>query len=57
MLLILDSLEIKYETIDVTEPGHESEKELMRAVCKKRDTQTVALPPQLFNDDIYCGVG
>lgn len=53
--MILDSLEIKYETIDVTEPEHEKEKELMQAVCKKRD-QTVALPPQLFNDDTYCGV-
>lgn len=54
--MILDSLDIKYEIIDVTEPGHEKERDQMREVCKKRDSQTVALPPQFFNDDVYCGV-
>lgn len=54
--MIMDSLEIKYDLVDVTEPGYEKEKELMQAVCKKRDPQTVALPPQFFNDDTYCGV-
>lgn len=53
--MILDSLDIKYEIVDVTEPGHEKEKDQMQSVCKKRDSQTVALPPQFFNDDTYCG--
>lgn len=54
--MILDSLEIKYETIDVTEPGHEKEREHLQAVCTKRNSQPYALPPQFFNDDTYCGV-
>lgn len=54
--MILDSLEVEYDIIDVTEPAHQREKDQMQAVCKKRDSQTVALPPQFFNDDIYCGV-
>lgn len=53
--MILDSLEIKYETIDVTEPAHEKERDQMQAVCKKRNSQTTASPPQFFNDDVYCG--
>jgi glutaredoxin len=54
--MLLDSLRVKYETIDITEPGHEEEKELMKNVCKKRNNNTIALPPQFFNDDQYCGV-
>lgn len=54
--MILDSLEIDYEVIDVTEPSHEKEKDQMQAVCTKRNSQTIALPPQFFNDDTYCGV-
>lgn len=53
--MILDSLEIPYEIIDVTEPGNEREKDHMQAVCTKRNSQTIALPPQFFNDDTYCG--
>lgn len=54
--MILDSLKVNYETIDITEPGHEEEKERMKEVCKKRNDSSVALPPQFFNEDDYCGV-
>lgn len=54
--MILDSLEIDYKTIDVTEPGNEKERDQMQAICKKRNSQNNALPPQFFNDDTYCGV-
>jgi glutaredoxin len=53
--MILDSLNINYQLVDVTEPGHEKEKDQLQAVCKKRNHQTVALSPQFFNDDLYCG--
>lgn len=53
--MILDSLEIVYDIVDVTEPGHEKEKEQMQAVCKRRNSQVIALPPQFFNDETYCG--
>ena len=54
--MLLDSLKIRYETIDISEPGHEEEKELMRTVCKKRNNNPIAHPPQFFNEDQYCGV-
>lgn len=53
--MILDSLEIKYELVDVTEPGREKEREHLSSVCKKHDSLAFALPPQFFNDDTYCG--
>lgn len=53
--MILDSLGISYEIVDVTEPGHEKERDQLANVCTKRGSQTVALPPQFFNDDTYCG--
>lgn len=54
--MIMDSLNIKYDVVDVTEPGNEKDKEQMQAVCKRRDPQKSPSPPQFFNDDIYCGV-
>lgn len=53
--MILDSLEIPYNLIDVTEPGNEKERNQMQAICKKREPSTTPLPPQFFNDDEYCG--
>ncbi|XP_017041447.1 SH3 domain-binding glutamic acid-rich protein homolog isoform X6 [Drosophila ficusphila] len=61
VLMILDSKNIKYDTVDITEPGKESEKELMQ-IKSTSNGGTVSdpeprhpLPPQLFNDDEYCG--
>ena len=53
--MILDSLDIQYEIVDVTEPGHEKERDQMQTVCKKSESQNVASPPQFFNGDTYCG--
>lgn len=54
--MILDSLKVNYETIDITEPGHDEDKELIRERCKKREGQTIPMTPQFFNEDDYCGV-
>lgn len=54
--MILDSLGIDYELVDVTEPGHEEEIKMMHTVSNRRDQQSNPLPPQFFNDDSYCGV-
>ncbi|XP_039484956.1 SH3 domain-binding glutamic acid-rich protein homolog isoform X3 [Drosophila santomea] len=61
VLMILDSKNIKYDTVDITEPGKESEKELMQNKSTSNGG-TVSdpeprhpLPPQLFNDEEYCG--
>lgn len=53
--MILSSLNIDHEVVDVTEPGHEKAREHLSSVCKKRNSETVASPPQFFNDDTYCG--
>jgi len=53
--MILDSLKVNYETIDITEPGHDQEKEMIKEQCKKREGQTIPLTPQFFNEDDYCG--
>lgn len=55
VLMILDSKNVEYETIDITEPGKELEKEFMQANSIARDSK-YPLPPQIFNEDDYCGV-
>lgn len=60
--MILDSKSIKYDVIDITEPGKEADKEFMQNYATSNGG-TVSdpnprspLPPQLFNEDEYCGV-
>lgn len=59
--MILDSKNIKYDLVDITEPGKESEKELMQTKSTSNGA-TVSdpeprhpLPPQIFNQEEYCG--
>lgn len=61
VLMILDSKNIQYDTVDITEPGKESEKEMMQNKSTSNGG-TVSdpeprhpLPPQIFNDEEYCG--
>ncbi|XP_050472275.1 SH3 domain-binding glutamic acid-rich protein homolog isoform X2 [Bombus huntii] len=54
VLMILDSKNVEYETIDITEPGKEMEKEFMQSNGIARDSK-YPLPPQIFNEDEYCG--
>uniref|UniRef100_A0A2H8TK80 SH3 domain-binding glutamic acid-rich n=1 Tax=Melanaphis sacchari TaxID=742174 RepID=A0A2H8TK80_9HEMI len=53
--MILDSKSISYDLIDITEPGKEDEKAYMQNNSKTKDGSKNALPPQIFNDDVYCG--
>jgi SH3 domain-binding glutamic acid-rich protein len=61
VLMILDSKCIKYSTVDITEPGQEGEKDFMQTNSTKKGVTVSdpnprhALPPQLFNDETYCG--
>lgn len=62
VLMILDSKNITYEVIDITEPGRESDKDFMQNNSKSNGA-TVSdpnprspLPPQIFNNEEYCGV-
>nr|AGM33000.1 glutaredoxin GRX-like domain containing protein [Coptotermes formosanus] len=54
VLMILDSKNIEYVVVDITEPGKENEKEFMQQNSKAKEAKH-PLPPQIFNDDDYCG--
>jgi len=54
--MILDSKSITYDLVDITEPGKEDEKIYMQTNSKTKDGSKNALPPQIFNDNVYCGV-
>lgn len=61
VLMILDSKNIAYEVIDITEPGKETDKEFMQENSTNKGATTGdsdprhALPPQIFADQQYCG--
>lgn len=46
---------IDLQVIDVTEPGKEEDLIFMQETAKKHNKAT-QLPPQIFNDNEYCGV-
>lgn len=59
--MILDSKNIKYEVLDISEPGKEEDKDFMHAnstsngATASDQSPRHPLPPQLFNDAEYCG--
>ncbi|XP_050342444.1 SH3 domain-binding glutamic acid-rich protein homolog [Nymphalis io] len=61
VLMILDSKNIKYELIDITEPGREEDKDFMQNNSKSNGgtvsdpNPRTPLPPQVFNEEEYCG--
>lgn len=62
MLMILDSRNVKYDVVDIAEPDNEEQKDFMQNNSTALGA-TVGdanprhpLPPQIFNDEAYCGV-
>ena len=55
ILTILRSLKIEFVLVDITAPKMEEMKQFMREKAKKREGQRVAIPPQIFNTETYCG--
>ncbi|VEN37377.1 unnamed protein product, partial [Callosobruchus maculatus] len=61
VIMILDSKNIKYEVIDIAEPGAEEAKDFMQnnstalGATIGDPNPRHPLPPQIFNDDAYCG--
>ncbi|XP_050026052.1 uncharacterized protein Sh3beta [Dermacentor andersoni] len=53
-LMILESIKVPFESIDITEPGKEEDREFMKEHCKKVDG-VCTLPPHFFNEKEYCG--
>ena len=56
VITILRSLKIEFVLVDITAPRMEGVKQFMREKAKLREGQRVALPPQIFNKEEYCGV-
>ncbi len=56
ILMILTSLGIETEAVDITAPGMDEARDFMRDKGKKKDGERNVLPPQIFNGEKYCGV-
>lgn len=60
--MILDSKNLSYQVIDIADPNKEEDKDFMQnhstsfgaTACDPNPKHP--LPPQIFNDDAYCGV-
>lgn len=59
--MILDSKNITYEVLDISEPGKEEDKDFMQTNATANggtasdQNPRHPLPPQVFNDQEYCG--
>ncbi|KAG0695767.1 SH3 domain-binding glutamic acid-rich [Chionoecetes opilio] len=53
--MILESKNIPFTTIDITDPGQEDSKEYMNENAKPKGTSKVPVTPQVFNEAEYCG--
>lgn len=54
--MILEGQKIDFERIDITDPANDEQKQFMRDNATPKEGQNVPLPPQIFNEDQYCGV-
>ena len=54
--MVLESLGIDTEVMDIAAPGMDEARDFMRGGAKKKENQRNVLPPQIFNGDTYCGV-
>ena len=54
--MILNSVKVPVDVVDISSPGKEEEKEFMRTNSKKREGDVNPLPPQIFRGENYCGV-
>ncbi|XP_044267697.1 SH3 domain-binding glutamic acid-rich protein homolog [Tribolium madens] len=58
---ILDAKNVKYKAIDITQDENKTEKEFMQNNAKNFGATSIEptpihpVPPQIFNDDGYCG--
>ncbi|XP_066979582.1 SH3 domain-binding glutamic acid-rich protein homolog isoform X1 [Macrobrachium rosenbergii] len=54
-LMILESKNIPFVTIDITDPGQEDSKDYMNENARPKGNNKVPMTPQIFNDADYCG--
>jgi len=55
IIMILKSLNLEHDLVDVAAPGTEKDRDFMREHAKKKEGQRHCLPPQIFNGEKYCG--
>jgi len=55
IIMVLESLGIDTEVMDIAAPGMDEARDFMRGGAKKKENQRNVLPPQIFNGDTYCG--
>jgi len=55
IIMVLQSLGIDTEVLDIAAPGMDEARDFMRGGAKKKENQRNVLPPQIFNGDTYCG--
>ena len=53
---VLSNRKIPFEEVDISDPLCTSEKNFMRDHSRPSGTDPSPLPPQIFNNDVYCGV-
>jgi len=53
---VLANRKIQFEEVDISDPLCVSEKNFMREHSRPAGSDPTPLPPQIFNDDVYCGV-
>jgi len=54
---VLKVRKIDFEEVDISDPTREADKLFMREKTPPKEGRNVPLPPQIFNSDVYCGVG
>ena len=54
---ILEAKQIDFEEVDVSDPNRKQEKLFMQETLHLTDDDLIALPPQVFNERAYRGVG
>ncbi|XP_042214394.1 SH3 domain-binding glutamic acid-rich protein-like isoform X1 [Homarus americanus] len=54
-VMILESKNIPFVAIDITDPGQEDSKDYMNENAKPKGNNRVPMTPQIFNDAEYCG--
>ena len=54
--MVLTTRAIEFVTIDISAPGMQEMRSLMREKGKKREGQRNVLPPQIFNGEEHRGV-
>ncbi|KAA0188274.1 hypothetical protein HAZT_HAZT000265 [Hyalella azteca] len=55
-IMILESKNIPYVAIDITDPSQEEAKEYMTTTAVPKPNAKVPVTPQIFNEADYCGV-